>query len=287
MLDRSLQLGAAIDRENGKILQDRRTIRLKAFQGDEWYNISVEAKTCDCPDFLNGACCEHLNALGIHRLKPFIPKTHPTFSQALSGMVKSIRLRRVEDSVYWLVSLDTFQEAQSRFRTARRILIASAEDGHSVAVMEKVVDSFKKISKVDAGIEQLAAELVRICKVPNWWHASTGGHDYIYHGMVGERQLLQLRTERSSENFKNMLGRAIVEQDKTKALAVAMGFSQCRFGGTKQAEFLLECAKKADHKEAQRLAMVHLSAKRHYPAITTSFVSQHGCWQVELVLLLT
>src|SRR5713226_9482830 len=127
MLYRSLQPGAAMDEETGEILQHSCTIRLKAFQGDEWFNISVEAKTCDCPDFQNTGRCEHLTALGIHRLKPFIPKTHPSFSQALSGMVKSIRLRRVEDAVYWLVYLDTFKEPQSRFRTARRILIGSAE----------------------------------------------------------------------------------------------------------------------------------------------------------------
>jgi hypothetical protein len=176
-------------------------------------------------------------------------------------MVKSIRLRRVEDAVYWLVYLDTFKEPQSRFRTARRILIGSAEDGHSISVMEKVVDLFKRISKVYAEIEQLAAEVVRICKVPNWWHASTGGHDYIYHGMVGERQLWQLRMDRNPENFMNMLAQAIVEQDKTKALAAAMGFTECRLGGTKQAQFMLECAKRADQKEAQRLAMVHLQTK--------------------------
>jgi hypothetical protein len=65
-----------------------RTVALyvsKAFQGDEWYNISVEAQTCDCSDFENAERCKHLTALGIHRLKPFIPKTHPTFSQADAG----------------------------------------------------------------------------------------------------------------------------------------------------------------------------------------------------------
>jgi hypothetical protein len=244
-------------------VQANATILLKSFTGDQWYNISLDKRTCTCSHFITTLLpCRHLNALGIFGTpKPFFPKTHPTFSQALSAMVKSIRLRRVEDAVYWLVYLDTFKESQSRFRTARRILIGSAEDGHSIAVMEKVVDSFKRTSKVHAGIEQLAAEVVRICKVPNWWHPSTGGHDYIYHGMVGERQLWQLMMECNPENFMNMLAQAIVEQDKGKALAAAMGFTQCRLGGTKQAEFMLECAKRTDHREAQRSAMVHLSAK--------------------------
>jgi hypothetical protein len=68
-----------------EILQDSRTIRLKAFKRAEWYNISTEEKTCDCPDFQNGGRCERLSALGMHRLKPFIPRTHPTFSAGTVG----------------------------------------------------------------------------------------------------------------------------------------------------------------------------------------------------------
>src|SRR6266853_2595640 len=120
------------------------TILLQSFTGDQWYNISLDKRTCSCPQFVATLLpCKHLNALGIYSTpRPFAARTHPTFSQALSAMVKSIRLRRMEDAVYWLAYLDTFKEPQSRFRTARRILIGSAEDGHSISVMEHVVDSF-------------------------------------------------------------------------------------------------------------------------------------------------
>jgi hypothetical protein len=206
--------------------QANTAILLKSFSGESWYRISLGNRTCSCSQFVTDHSCKHLNALGIYGApRPFVPKTHPTFSQALSAMVKSIRLRRMEDAIYWLMYLDTFKEPESRFRTARRILIGSAEDGHSIAVMEKVADSFKRINKPHAGIEELATELVKICKVPNWWNPSTGGHDYIYHGMVAQRQLWQLRMERSTENFTNMLVQAIVEQDKAKVLTAAMGFS--------------------------------------------------------------
>jgi SWIM zinc finger len=236
---------------------------LQSFTGDQWYGVSLDKRACSCPQFAKTLLpCKHLNALGIYGTpRPFVARTHPTFSQALSALVKSIRLRRVEDAVYWLAYLDTFKEPQSRFRTARRILIGSAEDGHSISVMEKVVDSFKRISNAQSKLEELATEIVRICNVPNWWNPSTGGHDYIYYGIVAERQLWQLKMERNSENFMNMVVQAIIEQDKAKALAAAMGFTEARFGGTKQAEFMLECAKKADHKLAARLAMVHLKAK--------------------------
>ena len=141
--------------------QDR--IRLRSFSGerDPWYTISVSDKTCDCPHFDIKGGCEHLSAIGIHRLKPFTPTTHPTFSQALSGLVKSLRIRRLDEAVYWLVYLNTFEGKQFRFRTARRLLIGSTEDGHSVAVMENVGQSFWRISKPDAELIDLVAEAVQ------------------------------------------------------------------------------------------------------------------------------
>src|SRR5436190_22049642 len=95
------------------------TILLKSFSGESRYKISLDQRTCSCPQFVAARCCKHLNALGIYGTpRPFVAKTHPTLSQALSAMVKSIRLRRVADAVYWLVYLDTFKELESRFRTA-------------------------------------------------------------------------------------------------------------------------------------------------------------------------
>ena len=176
-------------------------------------------------------------------------------------MVKSIRLRRVEDAIYWLVYLNSFKEPQSRFRTARRILIGSAEDGHSIAVMERVVASHKRMSRTDTSLAELASEVIRICKVPNWWSPDSGGHDYIYHGLLGERRLYQSRMHQTPETLMKMLTEAIAERDKAKALSAVLGFSACRFGTTRQAEFLLECARKAEHKNAARLATIHLNAR--------------------------
>ena len=239
------------------------TIRLKSFQGDGWHNISFDEQTCDCPDFhKNAGRCEHLTALGIHRLRPFIPKAHPTFSQALSGLVKSLRIRRVEEAVYWLLYLDGFaNENRARYRTARRLLIGSAEDGHSVAVMEKVVGNFSKLCRKDTDLVHLVAEAVRICRVPNWWHPSAGGPDYIYSGMVAERKLFYFSGEHSLENMTELLERGIEEKKKTMAVAGMMGFSDAKLGGTKQAELILSLAGKYRHPLAQRLAQVHLHAK--------------------------
>ena len=240
-----------------------KTVRLKSFTGDQWYSISLDNRTCTCDRFLStGVPCKHLNALGIYsRQRPFVARSHPTFSQALSGMVKSIRLRRVEDALYWLVYLDTFKEPEHRFRTARRILIGSAEDGHSVSVMEQVINSFRRISKVQGHLEELAAEVLRICKVPNWWHPSTGGHDYIYFGMLGHRKLAYLSGTTKKESILRLIEQGIAEQAKATALAGVFGLSELRMGGSKQAELLSALAKRNGHEMAERLAEVHLRAR--------------------------
>jgi hypothetical protein len=95
-------------------------------------------------------------------------------------MVKSIRLRRVEDAIYWLLYLDAFPESEkltrkaARFRVARRILIGAAEDGMSLSVMEAVADNFKFLCKLDTPLVYLAAEIVRLTGIPNWRDPSTG-----------------------------------------------------------------------------------------------------------------
>jgi hypothetical protein len=239
-------------------------IRFRSFSGDDWYTISIDEKTCNCPNFeMKRDGCEHLNAIGILRLKPFTPTTHPTFSQALSGLVKSIRIRRVEDAVYWLVYLDTFKGAQYRFRTARRLLIGSAEDGHSIAVMEKVGENFWKLSKPQADLIDLVAEAIRIWKLPNWWHPDSGGPDYIYQSLIGQRAWWYKAWDRSVGTVQNEIEKAIDEKNRAMAIGAVMAFTdvQQTFGATKQAEFLLQQAGRIGHDLAARLCKVHLSAR--------------------------
>jgi hypothetical protein len=260
MLDGSLRQNSATERTSER----SNTIRLLSFRGDDWYNISVDKKTCDCPNFGTKADgCEHLSALGIHRLKSFTPTTHPTFSQALSGLVKALRIRKVEDAVYWLMYLDGFKGARYRFRTARRLLIGSAEDGHSVVVMEKVGGKFWKLSKPQSDLIDLVREAVRICKLPNWWHPDSGGPDYIYQSLIGQRAWWYKSWDHKATTLQKEIEKAIEERNRAIALGAVMAFGDVQetFGATKQAEFLLQQAKKTGHDSAARLCNVHLSAK--------------------------
>jgi hypothetical protein len=107
----------------------------------------------------------------------------------------------------------------------------------------------------------LAAEALRICKVPNWWHPASGGPDYIYSGMVGERELLHFPDMHNVENMTRLIEQGVEQQKKTTALAGVMGLSHARLGGTAQAELILGLAKKHLHPTAERLVQVHLRAR--------------------------
>ena len=192
---------------------------------------------------------------------------HPTFSQALSGLVKSIRMRRVSDAVYWLVYLDGFplieklDKKAMRFRVARRILIGSAEDGHSISVMEETASNFKFLRKVDTPLIHLATENIRICKLPNWWNPVTGGHDYIYNSLVGNRQQVLYRTISDRDTAMNLLRRAVDEGDRATALGAFRLLSVLGMGTTRQAEYLMTIAQEMNHEKAVRLLSIHLGAR--------------------------
>lgn len=252
-------------------------IRLKSFTGDSWHTISFDKRECDCEEFQINGQCEHLNALGIYRLRPFTLTVRPTFSQALSALVKSIRIRRVDEAVYWLVYLDTFKEKQYRFRTARRLLIGSAEDGLSIPVMEMISDSFRTISKSEADLWYLVSEAIRICRLPNWWHPESGGPDYIYNSLIGERAWKYKELDHRLKTLEHEIARAIEHNDKAMALGAVAAYGSLskteRVGTTRQAEFILRMAEDRKHDLAVRLCKVHLSLKTAL-AGDNNFISQ-------------
>lgn len=240
-------------------------LRLKSFSGEQWHNICLPQRSCDCEDFRVEGRCDHLNALGIYPIKPYSAKTHPTFSQALSGLVKSLRIRRVEEAVYWLCYLDSFKEKQYRFRAARRLLIGSAEDGHSVPVMEESSSRFRRNSCPETGLPHLIEDAIRICKLPNWWQPETGGPDYIYQSLIGERRWLYKNWDHRRETLEREIAAAVNFQEKADAIGAVMAYCSLqrneRVGATKQAEHLLHLAEERNHDLAVRLCRVHLSQR--------------------------
>jgi hypothetical protein len=179
------------------------------------------------------------------RKTPFVPSARPTFSQALSALVKTIRLRRVEEAIYWVVYVDSFPEEKvknGRFRLGRRIFVSSCEDGMSVAVMEAVTRQLRPMTKRETPLEQLATEVVRICKVPNWWDPSTGGPDYMRHGYLGHLRYVVRSKERGREVLKTDLEEGCAqnwpgEQASRTSLARSSDMRSARIRGSSSQSF--------------------------------------------------
>ena len=107
------------------------------------------------------------------------------------------------------------------------------------------------------------AEAVRICKLPNWWHPDSGGPDYIYQSLVGERAWKYKVWDHKLPTLLKEIQKAIEEKDRASALGgvTAFGTVQEVFGATKQAQFLLQLAENMGHDLAARLCQLHLSAR--------------------------
>jgi len=196
-------------------------VRLESFTTPGmYYEVDKDAVTCTCPAFIANGHCKHLEAVGIYKQRKATLTARPNYSQALSALVKSIRIRNVEEAAYWLTYCWSFNERLpgSQFRTVRRLLIGSAEDGHSIAVMKKLSENFPALLSKQAEFEKVMAELLRICKIPNWWNPATGGHDYIYCGMLATRKIIYITHEHTLENCLQGLELSIDKQDKVGTL---------------------------------------------------------------------
>ena len=197
-------------------------LRINSFSNrDTTYELDKSAGHCSCPAYAADKWCKHLEAVGSYKPRKKVTLTaRPSFSQAQSALVKSIRIRNINEGAYWLHYCWGFREKMlgSQYRTVRRLLIGSAEDGHSIAVMEQIAENFTALLAKDVEFSNVLAELVRICKVPNWWHPSTGGHDYIYSGMVAKRRTLYDTTLYSMDQSLSELCKAIDGQDRIAAL---------------------------------------------------------------------
>lgn len=271
-----------IIRKKVELMKDQ-IVMMQSFTTPEtFYKVDRLEGTCTCQSFVKEGYCKHVEAVGTYKVKKWNQSSTPTFSQALSGLVKCIRLRNIEDAIYWLMYLDRLcvVEKGGRFRIARRLLIGSAEDGMSIAVMERVATNFAELCHESTGLMQLAAEIIRICKVPNWWHSASGGQKYIHDGMVSNRQyhLYGVDKELNLQDKLDKLERAIVAYDIETAMLMFEALV-CHTGLTKTglATIVHDLAVKYENKYAERLANIHLSAKAALSA-DANFIGQAIWW---------
>lgn len=223
---------------------------------DVTYTVDKDQGYCSCPAYSNEGWCKHLEAVGSYRPRYVTLSNRPSYSQALSGVVKSIRLRDIFEAAYWLNYCWGFRDkvSGSQFRSVRRLLIGAAEDGHSIAVMERVADAFVPLLSKDVQFESVLAELIRVCKVANWWNPETGGPDYIHAGLLGQRRTLYDPRVRPTQECLNGLEQAINDVDQVSALFWTMKAHESNSkGGLLLAEKLLQMASYRGHLSATRL----------------------------------
>lgn len=180
----------------------------------------------------------------------------PSYSQALSALVKSIRLRDINEGTYWLHYCWQFREKLpgSQLKTVLRLLIGSAEDGHSIAVMEKVAENFPMLLGKRVEFERVMAEFLRICKVQNWWNPATGGHDYIRTGLLAWRQTFYDKQRYSLQHCLNSMEQSIHAEDKVSALFWLMKAEESgEVVGIHIAQRLLAIATRQNYTPALRL----------------------------------
>lgn len=241
-------------------------LQMASFSGsDAIYTVDRANRTCTCPAFITDGYCKHLENVGVYRAKNWKQSSYPTFSQALSALVKSLRLRRVEDAVYWLYYLHNFKEDGKgyRFRLARRLLIGSAEDGHSIAVMEVLSRNFPTLCRQDTPLYRMVAEVLRICGVPNWWSPESNGPDYIHKGMVANRRAgLYKDGGVTTEEQLQQLRVGILDKD---ALTALTNFERLLDNKEMKrdvlAKYLFDMSNELGVPEARRLTLIHLNHK--------------------------
>lgn len=99
----------------------------------------------------------------------------PTTSSAMSAFIKSIRLRKPDFAIRYLLWLWE-QDSKTRERVQRRILICAAEDNLSVPVMDAASRWYGSLMR--RKLEAATTVALKIIATPNWY-AVPEGRDYI------------------------------------------------------------------------------------------------------------
>jgi hypothetical protein len=146
----------------------------------------------------------------------------PNTALYVSALVKSIRLRRTEDAITWLLTL--WRYPTLRHRITRRVLISSGEDSISPELIGAVAGWYNGPHR--QSFPHAAREVCRICGTPSWW-AVQAGHDMILSWKRAESIAERVQTS-SLDATLVLLDRAIARKNLLGGLGIFMRASLLR-----------------------------------------------------------
>lgn len=213
-------------------------------------------------------------------------KSNCTVSQAMSCLVKSVRIRRVDDAAYWYLHIAKFFPLDN-FRLFRRLLIISAEDCIDPET-QRMAYEWYKVSLNSKDIElvhRLAIFLIqKICTKENWWQ-SKSGQKYIASWRVTESILKYSDTVGKGKDYYNsqeflILFSSIIDSNDTmKCLELHMSARNSGFNVPKYADFLIQESIKHKNLQARLTAQTHSSYGKMLGNFDDNWVGQ-SLWRL-------
>jgi hypothetical protein len=126
----------------------------------------------------------------------------PTFAQVLINLGLGIRLRRVDNAIYWYhLGSKMAADPNQRMLLCRRVLVAAGDDCFNVAVQLRVSDWFKNslTQETREWYRDGVALIHLICMTDNWWSDPCASHYMLTMAAI------QRRFDQLSELFRKML----------------------------------------------------------------------------------
>lgn len=232
-------------------MAEGRKVLVKSFSNlGTSYEVDLDRQSCTCPAFRKRPSqpCKHVRSFDGLFFEPPVPDPN----EALSALIKAIRLRRTEDAVMWLLYL--WRIPSHRVRAQRRLLIASAEDNLSVGVMRKTSAWYNSLERVR--FDSAAAEVIRICMTPNWW-AQADGHAYMDSWLEAEQDVPSLEVV-GEDSLYAKVEEAAYARDLKGALGAFAGlYSRVRVVPNRIAAILSAVAHASGSSHARRLAALY------------------------------
>lgn len=124
-----------------------------------------------------------------------------TKSQAMSALIKSVRLRRVEDTAKWWLYLWNLP-GMNKWMLARRVLICAAEDCLEPSI-HSLAGRWFRTAHFDTNPGNGLFILMMIMQTPNYW-LSVRGHQYVYQWRLAEKMVKS--SKKNSLSILDILG---------------------------------------------------------------------------------